>query len=85
MRKIIKWCASSLVGHIVLFEALVSLPSFLALSLSNYQAGTLSTEWALWIALLSAIEGVVIAVPIWLLISRPRLLRMLSNNRWRGP
>jgi len=85
MRRLLRWCSWSLLGHIVLFEALVSVPSFIAFSLSNYRAGTLDAAWALRIALVTAIEGVVIAVPIWFVITRPRLLRMPSNNRWRGP
>ena len=85
MRKLLKWCAASLPGHIVLFAALVSFPTFVAFSMRNYQVGTLSVERALRIALVSAAEGVVIAVGVWFLITRPRLLSMLSNNRWRGP
>ena len=41
MRRLLRWCSWSLLGHIVLFEALVSVPSFIAFSLSNYRAGTL--------------------------------------------
>lgn len=56
-----------------MFELIVSAPSLFAFSLSSYLGGTLDIEWELWIALVAAVEGIVIAVPVWLLITAPRM------------
>jgi hypothetical protein len=74
LRHFFGWGRTSLAGNIALFESFLSAPFFVVLSLANYFEGTLTLAWALWIALISAILGVVVAVPIWFLLIRPRVL-----------
>jgi hypothetical protein len=74
LRHFFGWGRTSLVGNIALFESFLSAPFFVVMSLANYLEGTLTLAWALWIALISAILGVVVAVPIWFLLIRPRVL-----------
>lgn len=71
--KFIKWLGSSLLGHIVLFEAFVSLPCFLVLFQRNHSEWT--AGWSIYSAGLSAVAGAVGGVVFWTLTSAFRKQR----------
>jgi hypothetical protein len=62
---------ASLPGHIVLFEAVFSLPLFSYFLLHTYRQGTLSLSWALYLLLLWSILGAVGGAFFWYVISQP--------------
>jgi hypothetical protein len=71
----LKWASSSLLGHVVLFEAAFSVPLCLVLLDSNYTDGTLTVGWALWIVSISGLAGVVVAVLGWHTVTLPLIKR----------
>jgi len=66
-----KWASSSLLGHVALTESLFSLPLFLVFLDMNYDDGTLTLAWALYMALIWALLGLVGAALVWYTISLP--------------
>jgi hypothetical protein len=70
-----RWASFSLLGHIALTESFFSVPLYLVFLDANYRDGTLSLAWALYIALISALLGVVAAALIWYTISLPLIKR----------
>jgi hypothetical protein len=75
-----KWASSSFLGHVALTEIIFSLPLFLVFLDSNYNQGTLTLEWALYIALICAVFGVVGAAFVWYTISLP-LIKQRKGKR----
>ena len=75
-----KWASASLLGHIALTEMLFSLPLFLVFLDANYDEGTLTLAWALHIALVAALFGVVGAALVWYTISLP-LIKQRKDRR----
>ncbi len=75
IRKFLKWCVSSLVGHVVLFVLTFSIPMLIAGLTLNYVEGTLTWDWAPYIALYSVLGGFAVAVIIWFAITAPLLRR----------
>jgi hypothetical protein len=75
IRKLFKWCVSSLPGHIVLFTLTFSVPMLIAGMTLNYMDGTLTWDWAPYIALYSALGGFAAAVVIWFVLTAPLLRR----------
>jgi hypothetical protein len=82
-QKFIRWCVASLQGHFVLFGLLVSVPTFVAFFLKNYLSGTLGPDLALKLVIGTVLEDVAIAVPIWYVITRPRI-EWMNRQRSRG-
>lgn len=58
---------SSLLGHIVVFEIVCSLPLFLVFLVTNYSEWTV--EWAIYSALVCAVAGAVAGAVFWTLTS----------------
>jgi hypothetical protein len=75
-----KWASFSLLGHIALIELFFSLPAFLVFLDLNYDQGTLTLSWALYIALIAALLGVVGAALVWYTISLP-LIKQRKDRR----
>ena len=76
----LQWGSSSLLGHIVLSEALFSVPLSMLFFYSNYKEGDLTRRWALHILLTDAIFGIVFAVIFWYFVSLP-LLKKRGSRR----
>lgn len=70
-----KWASSSLLGHVALTEVFFSVPLFLVFLDLNYEDGTLTIAWALYMALIWALLGVVSAAFVWHTISLPLIKR----------
>jgi hypothetical protein len=75
IRRLFIWGSSSLVGHLVLFELFVAVPSAIAMSIANYMEGDLSASWALHVAGGAVVLGVVLAVPFWFFVTMPIVRR----------
>jgi hypothetical protein len=71
----LRWCSSSIAGHLVL----VGLPFFAAEMivglLSNYYEGALTASWAVHIASVCAAGAFAVALLVWYTITRPLLKR----------
>jgi hypothetical protein len=79
----LNWARSSLLGHIVLFELLFSLPEFLIFEFMNYRDGALTVTGTLRIAITAVVGGAVFATLVWFTISLPfrrRLKREKGDN-----
>lgn len=71
MSRFFKWGSSSLLGHIVLSEVFFTTPLSIMFFYSNYTEGELTVSWALYIAFMGALLGVVGAMLLWYLVSLP--------------
>jgi hypothetical protein len=74
-RKFLKWTGGSLIGHVVFFELIFSLPLLVVFLYLNYLQHTLTVDWAIHMVLISPIPGAVLAVLIWYTITLPRIRR----------
>jgi hypothetical protein len=70
---VLRWAASSLSGHVVMFAVMFSLPICATFLDLNYRDGTLSVAWALWIVSVSSLSGILVALLFWYTVSRPLL------------
>jgi hypothetical protein len=70
VRTFLKWCSSSLEGHIVLFQFLGALPMFILFTYLNYTEGTLTFSWGIWIAFVAECFGIFMALFFWFTLSR---------------
>jgi membrane protein implicated in regulation of membrane protease activity len=75
-----KVAAKSLLGHIVLFQATLGGTLFVLLLGLNYFQGTLTLPWALWIAFVSTLTGLIVAIFVWYAITEPTLRRMKDRR-----
>lgn len=77
--KFLKWCSTTLAGHLVLF----ALPFWLVMSaiflIVNYLDGTLTFSWAINIVLTSLVGGVIGAVLVWFTLTSP-LIKATSQR-----
>jgi hypothetical protein len=67
----LKRASSSLGGHILLWEIVFSLPLFLMFLLKSNSEGTLTFEWAIHLAIVWSVLGVLAATTFWYLVSLP--------------
>jgi hypothetical protein len=70
VRTFLKWCSSSLEGHIVLFQFLWALPMFILFTYLNYTEGTLTFSWGTWIAFVAECSAIFMALFAWFTLSR---------------
>jgi hypothetical protein len=70
VRTFLKWCSSSLEGHIVLFQFFGALPMFILFTYLNYTEGTLTFSWGIWIAFVAECFGIFMALFLWFTLSR---------------
>ena len=66
-----RWGSSSIAGHIVLWELVVSLPLLLSLGYEVYTEGDLTVHWAIWMTALCALAGLVLGLGFWSVVVRP--------------
>ena len=66
-----RWARSSLLGHMVLFEVILSLPLSIVFLELNYTQGTLTAAWAFDMAIIWIALGAVVAVLGWYTVSLP--------------
>jgi hypothetical protein len=74
-----KWNMSSLWVHIAVFEAVFSLPLFLLALSQTHSRGTLTVQWAVYLAILWIVLGAVAGAFFWYAVSLP-----LIKNRRNG-
>jgi hypothetical protein len=48
-----KWTMSTFSGHVILFQACTALTICVTMEILNYQQGTLTTPWAIYVAAVS--------------------------------
>lgn len=81
----LKWGATSLLGHIVLFELFGSLPLAIIIGTIEHSAGTMSFARVLRLIVTSSLFGPFCALPLWYLVTGPflraRTLLKHKNNR----
>lgn len=70
VRRFLKWCSSSLEGHIVLLQFLWAVPMFILFMHQNYTEGTLTLSWGLWIAFVTECSAIFMALLFWFTLSR---------------
>jgi uncharacterized integral membrane protein len=79
-RKFLKWCSTTLAGHLVLF----ALPFWIVLSttflIMNYLDGTLTFSWAISIILTGLIGGIIVAVLVWFTLTS-RLIKATNQRQ----
>jgi hypothetical protein len=63
-----EWAKSSLIGHIVLSELTFSLSLLFVLLFLNYNQGTLTVAWAIYLVFMVAVLGAVLGITIWLFL-----------------
>jgi hypothetical protein len=81
---LLKRAASSLLGHIVFFQAVFSLPLFLFFLSENHSQGTLTVESAIYLAALWSAFGAVGAAFFWYTMSLPLIRRRQGDQRSGG-
>lgn len=72
----VKEASKSLLGHVVLFQATVGGSVFILGLGLNYFQGTLTLPFALWIAFVSSLTGLLAAIFVWYAITEPMLRRI---------
>lgn len=79
-QKFLKWCCTTLPGHLVL----VALPFWIALSitflLTNYLDGALTVSSVLRIVSTCLVGGIILAVLIWFTLTAP-LIRATNQKK----
>jgi hypothetical protein len=70
VRTFLKWCSSSLRGHIVLYQLLGAVPMFILFTYLNYTEGTLTFSWGIWIAFVAECFALFMALFQWFTLSR---------------
>jgi hypothetical protein len=73
--KFFKWGSSSLIGHLVLFEATCATPLFLFALGTMYSEGTLTLGWALYMAVVCSALVAIGAALFWYSFSLPLIKR----------
>lgn len=78
---VFKWGGSSLPRHIALWEMFFSLPMFILFLKLIYSEGTLTFDWAVWMAFLWAMAGLVAAIIFWYAMVLPLQQRRDGGKR----
>ena len=78
-----RWASSSLLGHVVLFEVILSLPLAIVFFVLNYSQGTLTVAWVFYMATIWAAFGALVAVLGWYIVSLP-LIKLRQSQVSRG-
>jgi Kef-type K+ transport system membrane component KefB len=76
LKRLFQWGSWSLIGHIAIFETVCALPMFALFIWLNYSDGDLTYRWGLWIAFVCMLLGLFLAVPMWHVITLPRIKRL---------
>ena len=75
---------ASLGGHIAIFEVVWALPFALFFLHQKHAEESFTSQWVLWMVLLTATGGLAVGAFMWYFVTLSRM-RKRSNNRWRGP
>ena len=82
-RTFLKWCSTTLSGHLVLF----ALPGWIVMSITflilNYLGGTLTFSRAINIVLICLVCGVVGAVFVWFTLTSPLIRSTRQRQKQR--
>ena len=78
--RFLKWAATTLAGHLVLWQIVFSIPLFIVLLWFEIDDGRLTLFQAIYDAVLVSAGGVVVAVLIWYMLTSP-LLQRLKKDR----
>ena len=70
-----KWISRSLLGHVVFFEIIFSVPAFIYGLASNYSQDALTAPFAIEMMVEVATLGAVGAVAVWYTITLPIIRR----------
>ena len=71
-----RWVSQSLLGHVVLFELIVSLPWLVWFFASNYAEGTLTVSSTLQFIAEAVVVGAAVAFAVWHTITLPLIRRV---------
>jgi hypothetical protein len=80
IRSFFKWGFSSLRRQLILVSVVWSVPFFILGLVLNYSEGTLTWEWAPYLALYSLLSGLAMAVLLWFTVTLP-LTRRRNGDR----
>ena len=69
--RFLKWCCSSLPGHLVLIQVCFSLPLSAFFIPTIYLQGGLTVAWALYMVFACMVLGGVCAVMLWYAVTLP--------------
>jgi hypothetical protein len=78
-RALLNWLATSLVGHVVFYQLIFTVPVAATFLYLSYSDGTLTAAWAGYTVIVSAVFALVVAAGIWYTITSPRLKRRGRN------
>ena len=67
------WASRSLIGNIILFEIIMSIPSFIVFSYMDFNNGIFGFPRTLIVAGASALEGLFMGCFIWFFVAKPAL------------
>jgi peptidoglycan/LPS O-acetylase OafA/YrhL len=76
----LRWAASSLLGHVVGFALLYSVPLCVTFLGMTYNEGTLDVPSALWIVFVCGLTGIIVATLFWYIVSRPLVKRRKDRS-----
>ena len=68
---LLKRASASLLGNVLLWEVIFSLPLLLIFSWRSNSQGTLTFEWAIRLVLVCAVMGALAAICFWYLVALP--------------
>jgi heme/copper-type cytochrome/quinol oxidase subunit 4 len=75
-----EWAKSSLIGHVVLFELTFSLTLLIVFLFLNYNQGTLTLAWAIYLVFMLAVVGAVLGITIWYVFTAKNVKRQGGNR-----
>jgi hypothetical protein len=82
-QKFLKWCSTTLLGHLVLF----ALPFWIVMSviflIANYVDGTLTVAWAFYILWMGLLIAVICAVLVWFTLTSPLIKATNQKQKQR--
>jgi len=76
----LRLAASSLLGHVVGFALLYSVPPCVTFLAMSYNERTLDAPSALWIVSVCGLTGIIVAMLFWYIVSRPLIKRRKDRS-----
>jgi hypothetical protein len=80
-RAFLRWGATSLLGHIALFELFGSLPMAIVIGTIEHSAGALTCAQVMRLIVTSSLFGPFCALPLWYFVTGPFLRARQSSNQ----
>ncbi len=78
-RALLNWFGTSLVGHVVFYQLIFTVPIAATFLYLSYSDGILTAAWAGYTVIVSAVFGLMVAAGIWYTITSPLLKRRRTN------